>query len=208
MGHWTKASHHTRGHFSILPPSLFHSFPITFYCPVIIKAKRLKNIYLKKTRSYCWMGWCWYSWLWWCLWLCSVVGVPSLEDWPQNVGLPQTAFAPRPPKPIEDLVPDMDELGRSLLLVSSLLVTPNNNLWFLHIGQLLICIFIALALLHILFCTFIFVWIWVFGVVLPLVCPNFSLSLPTAIPFVQSLQKDIGLCCSVPPLLPGPGQSQ
>ncbi|KAL2080033.1 hypothetical protein ACEWY4_023826 [Coilia grayii] len=46
----------------------------------------------------------------------DVVGVPSLEDWPQNVGLPQTAFAPRPPKPIEDLVPDMDELGRSLLL--------------------------------------------------------------------------------------------
>ncbi|XP_062385268.1 cyclin-dependent kinase 6 [Sardina pilchardus] len=46
----------------------------------------------------------------------DVVGVPSLEDWPQNVGLPQTAFAPRPPKPIQDLVPDMDELGRSLLL--------------------------------------------------------------------------------------------
>lgn len=48
----------------------------------------------------------------------SVVGVPSPEDWPQEVGLPQSAFPPRPPQPIEDLVPDMDELGKSLLLVS------------------------------------------------------------------------------------------
>lgn len=48
----------------------------------------------------------------------SVVGVPSPEDWPQEVGLPQSAFPPRPSQPIEDLVPDMDELGKSLLLVS------------------------------------------------------------------------------------------
>lgn len=48
----------------------------------------------------------------------SVVGVPSADDWPQEVALPQSAFAPRPPKPIENLVPDMDELGRSLLMVS------------------------------------------------------------------------------------------
>ncbi|CAL8371981.1 unnamed protein product [Boreogadus saida] len=46
----------------------------------------------------------------------DVVGVPSVEDWPQDVALPQTAFTPRPPKPIEDLVPDMDEQGKSLLL--------------------------------------------------------------------------------------------
>ncbi|XP_052455591.1 cyclin-dependent kinase 6-like [Carassius gibelio] len=46
----------------------------------------------------------------------DVVGVPSPEDWPQEVGLPQSAFSPRPPQPIEDLVPDMDELGKSLLL--------------------------------------------------------------------------------------------
>lgn len=46
----------------------------------------------------------------------DVVGVPSVEDWPQEVGLPQSAFTPRLPQPIEDLVPDMDELGKSLLL--------------------------------------------------------------------------------------------
>ncbi|KAA0710416.1 Cyclin-dependent kinase 6 [Triplophysa tibetana] len=46
----------------------------------------------------------------------DVVGVPTPEDWPQEVGLPQSAFSPRPPKPIEDLVPDMDEQGKSLLL--------------------------------------------------------------------------------------------
>lgn len=46
-----------------------------------------------------------------------MVGVPSVEDWPQEVALPQSAFKPRPPKPIEDLVPDMDEQGRALLMV-------------------------------------------------------------------------------------------
>ncbi|CAG5891220.1 unnamed protein product [Menidia menidia] len=45
-----------------------------------------------------------------------VVGVPSEEDWPREVALPQSAFTPRPPKPIEDLVPDMDEQGRALLM--------------------------------------------------------------------------------------------
>nr|XP_046274668.1 cyclin-dependent kinase 6 isoform X1 [Scatophagus argus] len=46
----------------------------------------------------------------------DVVGVPSAEDWPQEVALPQSAFTPRPPKPIENLVPDMDEQGRALLM--------------------------------------------------------------------------------------------
>ncbi|KAK3531977.1 hypothetical protein QTP86_002279 [Hemibagrus guttatus] len=46
----------------------------------------------------------------------DVVGVPPPEDWPQEVGLSQSAFPPRSPQPIEDLVPDMDELGKSLLL--------------------------------------------------------------------------------------------
>uniref|UniRef100_A0AAQ4PZ32 cyclin-dependent kinase n=1 Tax=Gasterosteus aculeatus aculeatus TaxID=481459 RepID=A0AAQ4PZ32_GASAC len=46
----------------------------------------------------------------------DVVGVPSVEDWPQEVALPQTAFTSRHPKPIEDLVPDMDEQGRALLM--------------------------------------------------------------------------------------------
>lgn len=54
-----------------------------------------------------------------CIQSCSVVGVPSAEDWPQEVALPQSAFTPRPPKPIENLVPDMDEQGRALLLVLS-----------------------------------------------------------------------------------------
>lgn len=39
--------------------------------------------------------------------------------------MPQSAFSPRPPQPIEDLVPDMDELGKLLLLVS------NNSVVFI-----------------------------------------------------------------------------
>ncbi|TWW65721.1 Cyclin-dependent kinase 6 [Takifugu flavidus] len=46
----------------------------------------------------------------------DVVGVPSAEDWPQEVALPQSAFTPRPPKPIENFVPDMDEQGQALLM--------------------------------------------------------------------------------------------
>ncbi|KAJ4928446.1 hypothetical protein JOQ06_016238 [Pogonophryne albipinna] len=46
----------------------------------------------------------------------DVVGVPSVEDWPQEVALPQSAFTPRPPKQLEDLVPDMDEQGQALLM--------------------------------------------------------------------------------------------
>ncbi|XP_062265656.1 cyclin-dependent kinase 6 [Platichthys flesus] len=46
----------------------------------------------------------------------DVVGVPSVEDWPQEVALPQSAFSPRPPKPIEDLIPDIEEQGRALLM--------------------------------------------------------------------------------------------
>ncbi|KAJ8403116.1 hypothetical protein AAFF_G00360320 [Aldrovandia affinis] len=46
----------------------------------------------------------------------DMVGVPSVDDWPQEVALPRSAFAPRPPQPIGNLVPDMDELGASLLL--------------------------------------------------------------------------------------------
>lgn len=65
---------------------------------------------LKSEKSWFWL----FEW-----WFFSVVGVPTPEDWPQEVGLPQSAFSPRPPKPIEDLVPDMDELGKSLLLVSN-----------------------------------------------------------------------------------------
>ncbi|TRZ01846.1 hypothetical protein DNTS_004284 [Danionella cerebrum] len=44
----------------------------------------------------------------------DVVGVPAPEDWPQEVGLPQSAFSPRPPQPIENLVPDIDELAKRI----------------------------------------------------------------------------------------------
>ncbi|MBN3298020.1 cyclin-dependent kinase 6 [Amia ocellicauda] len=46
----------------------------------------------------------------------DVTGVPSEEDWPCDVALPRSAFSLRPSKPIGELVPDIDELGKSLLL--------------------------------------------------------------------------------------------
>ncbi|XP_023667628.1 cyclin-dependent kinase 6 [Paramormyrops kingsleyae] len=46
----------------------------------------------------------------------DVVGVPSVEDWPMDVALPQSAFSPRPPRPIAELVLEMDEQAQALLL--------------------------------------------------------------------------------------------
>ncbi|XP_062302082.1 cyclin-dependent kinase 6-like, partial [Osmerus eperlanus] len=46
----------------------------------------------------------------------DLVGVPSEEDWPQEVALPQSAFSPRSSQPIESLVPDIDDQGKSLLM--------------------------------------------------------------------------------------------
>lgn len=48
----------------------------------------------------------------------SVIGLPEEEDWPSDVALPRHAFNPRPPQPIEKFVPDIDELGKDLILVS------------------------------------------------------------------------------------------
>lgn len=48
----------------------------------------------------------------------SVIGLPEEEDWPNDVALPRNAFTSRPAQPIEKFVPDIDELGKDLLLVS------------------------------------------------------------------------------------------
>lgn len=145
--------------------------------------------------------WCWmHSWP---FLLNSVVGVPSVEDWPQEVALPQSAFTPRPPKPIENLVPDMDEQGRALLMVGTAIFCANQSKCitecpFSQIPQCLLYIIILQA------------------------CPNgkssdllyraissFSYAFSfTAIPCLQPLQEDIGLCCTEPPLFSKCGQPQ
>ncbi|XP_074840844.1 cyclin-dependent kinase 6 [Carettochelys insculpta] len=45
----------------------------------------------------------------------DVIGLPEEEDWPSDVALPRQAFNSRPPQPIENFVPDIDELGKDLL---------------------------------------------------------------------------------------------
>ncbi|OXB53721.1 hypothetical protein ASZ78_011568, partial [Callipepla squamata] len=46
----------------------------------------------------------------------DVIGLPEEEDWPNDVALPRNAFASRPAQPIEKFVPDIDEMGKDLLL--------------------------------------------------------------------------------------------
>ncbi|XP_064362141.1 cyclin-dependent kinase 6 isoform X2 [Dromaius novaehollandiae] len=46
----------------------------------------------------------------------NVIGLPAEEDWPNDVALPRNAFTSRPAQPIEKFVPDIDELGKDLLL--------------------------------------------------------------------------------------------
>ncbi|KAM6134524.1 cyclin-dependent kinase 6 isoform 2-T2 [Pterocles gutturalis] len=46
----------------------------------------------------------------------NVIGLPEEEDWPNDVALPRNAFTSRPAQPIEKFVPDIDELGKDLLL--------------------------------------------------------------------------------------------
>ncbi|KAM7176587.1 cyclin-dependent kinase 6 [Macrochelys suwanniensis] len=46
----------------------------------------------------------------------DVIGLPEEEDWPSDVALPRHAFNSRPPQPTENFVPDIDELGKDLLL--------------------------------------------------------------------------------------------
>lgn len=98
-----------------------------------------------------------------------------MEDWPQEVALPQSAFTPRPPKPIENLVPDMDEQGRALLMVPNKFMMLFSNLTtIVNTGSLTSCGFSSLS----------------------------------AIPRLQPLQEDIGLCCAEPPVFPKRGQPQ
>ncbi|XP_051466327.1 cyclin-dependent kinase 6 isoform X2 [Apus apus] len=46
----------------------------------------------------------------------NIIGLPEEEDWPNDVALPRNAFTSRPAQPIEKFVPDIDELGKDLLL--------------------------------------------------------------------------------------------
>ncbi|NXP88236.1 CDK6 kinase, partial [Passerina amoena] len=46
----------------------------------------------------------------------DVIGLPEEEDWPNDVALPRNAFTSRPAQPIEKFVPDIDEVGKDLLL--------------------------------------------------------------------------------------------
>ncbi|XP_072431368.1 cyclin-dependent kinase 6 isoform X2 [Chiloscyllium punctatum] len=46
----------------------------------------------------------------------DVLGLPSEDDWPLDVALPRDAFSTRSPQPIQDLVPEINEPGKDLLL--------------------------------------------------------------------------------------------
>lgn len=59
----------------------------------------------------------------------SVIGLPEEEDWPNDVALPRNAFTSRPAQPIEKFVPDIDELGKDLLLVSFYLLFSKPHDW-------------------------------------------------------------------------------
>ncbi|XP_069760715.1 cyclin-dependent kinase 6-like isoform X2 [Narcine bancroftii] len=46
----------------------------------------------------------------------EVLGLPDEEEWPPNAPLPYNSFTPGLVKPIEDLLPRIDSLGKDLLL--------------------------------------------------------------------------------------------
>ncbi|XP_065510510.1 cyclin-dependent kinase 4 [Caloenas nicobarica] len=46
----------------------------------------------------------------------DLIGLPLEDEWPRDVALPRGAFAPRPPQPVQGVVPDMEPLGTQLLL--------------------------------------------------------------------------------------------
>lgn len=54
------------------------------------------------------------------LFLHSLIGLPPEEDWPRDVSLPRGAFPPRGPRPVQSVVPEMEESGAQLLLVLGL----------------------------------------------------------------------------------------
>ncbi|XP_059499327.1 cyclin-dependent kinase 4 isoform X2 [Stegostoma tigrinum] len=46
----------------------------------------------------------------------SMTGLPAVEDWPEDVTLPRSAFPNRPPQLVKSYVPEIDDLGAELLL--------------------------------------------------------------------------------------------
>ncbi|KAK2101942.1 cyclin-dependent kinase 4 [Cebus imitator] len=46
----------------------------------------------------------------------DLIGLPPEDDWPRDVSLPRGAFHPRGPRPVQSVVPEMEELGAHLLL--------------------------------------------------------------------------------------------
>lgn len=50
----------------------------------------------------------------------SLIGLPPEDDWPRDVSLPRGAFSPRGPRPVQSVVPELEESGAQLLLVLGL----------------------------------------------------------------------------------------
>lgn len=51
--------------------------------------------------------------------LCKIfdmIGLPSEEEWPEDVTLPRSAFSPRSQQPVEKFIPEIDAAGAQLLL--------------------------------------------------------------------------------------------
>lgn len=46
-----------------------------------------------------------------------MIGLPSEEEWPEDVTLPRSAFSPRSQQPVEKFIPEIDAAGAQLLLV-------------------------------------------------------------------------------------------
>ncbi|XP_059812357.1 cyclin-dependent kinase 4 isoform X1 [Hypanus sabinus] len=46
----------------------------------------------------------------------DMTGLPAEEDWPKDVTLPRSAFTNRPPQSVKNFIPEIDDLGASLLL--------------------------------------------------------------------------------------------
>ncbi|XP_076285199.1 cyclin-dependent kinase 4 isoform X1 [Lasioglossum baleicum] len=57
----------------------------------------------------------------------QVIGTPSQEDWPENVSLSWTAFPYRQPKPLAEIIPDLNEDGLDLIK-SLLMFDPHSRL--------------------------------------------------------------------------------
>lgn len=55
------------------------------------------------------------------------IGTPAYEEWPENVSLSWTAFPYRVPKPLESIIPDLNEHGLDLIK-SMLMFDPHRRL--------------------------------------------------------------------------------